>query len=393
MVRLVVLSDLHAHQQEIDAASAPSSLSMRPQHQDKAVNPVIAFPDVLADYDFSPQLIICPGDLGDKNDSIAQQYAWKRLDEVKRKTRANRLIGVVGNHDLDSRRENAFQLPNSNLKALEPTFPLSNKGKSDKYWSDGFVFYQFENACILLVNSCEFHGVSTKAGKEEHLNGKISKDSIEAIRKQIRTHCRDVNILIVHHHIRQHPWLPNENSHIENGPTLLNVLETSGHQWLVIHGHAHLPHISYASTAALSPVIFSAGSVAATLWNVPNRVPRNQAYAIEVVGAAGNGIRGQITAWDWAPYVGWSPAAVSSGLPHESGFGLRPDASAILSQMEEAFSRRGFNYLNWNEVQEQIDSLSYLIPEDRDAAFKALQARGITVHFDSGGNPTIFSRK
>lgn len=275
MLRFVVLSDLHAHQQDIDDASAPSRLSLLPRHQDKAVNPVAAFHTVVTSINFDPHLIVCPGDLGDKNDSVAQQYAWKELEKLKTRLRANRLIGVVGNHDLDSRRTDASQLPNSNLKSLTPTFPLSSKTKSNKYWSDGFVFHEFADACFLLVNSCAFHGIEAKTSVEEHTHGKIPKETIQSIRSQIRFKCKSINALVVHHHIRQHPWLPDETSHIENGPELLDVLSASGHQWLVLHGHAHMPHLGYANANALSPIIFSAGSVSARLWNVPNRLPRS----------------------------------------------------------------------------------------------------------------------
>ncbi|MGR9348684.1 metallophosphoesterase family protein (plasmid) [Rhizobium leguminosarum] len=392
MLRFVVLSDLHAHQKDVDDASAPSRLSSLPRHQDKSTNPIAAFPDVLSNSGFVPHLIVCPGDLGDKNDSVAQDYAWRSLENLKKRLRANRLVGVVGNHDLDSRRADVSLLPNSNLRSLSPTFPLSSKGKSAKYWSDGFVFYDYENTCLLLVNSCAFHGVATTGAAEEHLHGKISKDAIQAIRKQIRQKCKSINVLVVHHHIKQHPWIPDENSHIENGPELLEVLSQTGFQWLVIHGHAHMPNISYADNTPLSPIVFSAGSVSANLWAVPNRFPRNQAYAIDVSGVPGNGLRGRITAWDWAPYVGWSPAAMTSGLPFQSGFGLRPDLSTITTQVDALFTKRASQYLDWATVAAEVDALIYLIPEDRASAFEALRTVGITVHFDAGRNPTIFSR-
>lgn len=392
MLRFVVLSDLHAHQQDIDDASAPSRLSLLPRHQDKAVNPVAAFPEVMTSTKFEPHLIVCPGDLGDKNNSVAQQYAWKELEKLKTRLRANRLIGVVGNHDLDSRRTDASQLPNSNLKSLSPTFPLSSKAKSNKYWSDGFVFYEYADACFLLVNSCAFHGIATNASTGEHMHGKISKDAIQSIRSQIRSKCKSVNVMVVHHHIRQHPWLPNENSHIENGPELLDVLTASGHQWLVLHGHAHMPHLGYATANALSPIIFSAGSVSATLWDVPNHLPRNQAYAVELFPSPGNGLKGRVRTWDWAPYIGWTPAAVTSGLPHECGFGQRPDLSQILASMDAAFAKHGSQYLDWDAVKEEVEALTFLTPDDRETTFAALKDQGVKVHFDKGGNPSIFSR-
>lgn len=390
-MRLLVLSDPHAHQQAVDDASAPSRLSCLAHHKDKTVNPLAALPDAVIQAQFSPQLIVCPGDLGDKNDPVAQDYAWRSLEKVRRRLQANRLIGVVGNHDLDSRRKDSSQLPNSNLRALSPNFPLSSKAASNKYWSDGYVFYEYKEATLLLVNSCSFHGVVANGVPEEHLHGKISKEAIHSIRSQIKSRCKPINILLVHHHIKQHPFMPEENSHIENGPELVDVLRGSGFQWLIIHGHAHLPHISYADSSALSPIVFSAGSVSATLWNVPNRVPRNQAYAIDIHPVPGNGLRGKITAWDWAPYVGWSPAATTSGLPFESGFGLRPNLESIVAEFEALFSAQGVKYLDWSTIKTEIPSVQYLIPEDREATFTALRSSGFIVHFDSGGNPTIVS--
>lgn len=392
MLRFVVLSDLHAHQKEIDDASAPSQLSSLPRNQGKAINPIAAFPQPLSEIDFEPQLVVCPGDLGDKNDASSQQYAWSSLDALKKRLRANRLIGVVGNHDLDSRRGDTSLLPQSNLRSLIPNFPLSSKEKSNKYWADGYVFYEYGECCILLINSCSFHGMITGGSTDEHNHGKISRDTIQRIRSSIRQRCKSINIMVVHHHIRQHPWLPNENSHIQNGPELLDVLTESGYQWLVLHGHAHMPHLGYATTDALSPIIFSAGSVSARLWDVPNKLPRNQAYAIEVAGTSGHELRGRVQSWDWAPYVGWTRSAVTSGLPFECGFGLRPQLSTILTSLIAAFEKHGTQYLEWDIVKKEVGELSYLVPDDRHAAFEVMRSNGVTVHFDVGGNPTVFSR-
>lgn len=391
-LRLVVLSDPHAHQLRIDDASAPSRLSCDPRHQDKSSNPLTAFPEVLAQAEFRPQLIICPGDLADKNNAIAQDHVWRQLEHIKKKTRANRLIGAVGNHDIDSRRANSSDLPNSSLKALSPVFPVNSKAVSDKFWSDGFCFYEYGDACVLLINSCGFHGINSSSGPDEHLHGKISTDALHAIRTQIKSKCRAINMVLVHHHIRQHPWFPNENSHIENGPALLAVLQQTGHRWLVIHGHQHLPDIRYADPTPMSPVIFSAGSLSANLYSVPNRVPRNQAYAVEVQSEDSYDLKGRIWAWDWAPHVGWSPAAQSSGMPYESGFGSHPDIGDIFRRIALLFATNNTTYLSWEAAVRDNPSLSYLIPDDRTAVLEALRDRGLVVHFDSAGSPTILAR-
>ena len=253
--------------------------------------------------------ILCPGDLGDKCNELAQSQAWEALNLLKRKTHARRLIGTVGNHDVDSRRIDTDRRPNDFLIDLAPVFPTTPQTQADRYWRQNFFYMEDRGAglTLLVLNSCCFHGiVSAENAEEEFRRGRISLDTITRIRETVQPRLRHRNVLLVHHHIRQHPWLRGEVSHMENGPALLETLKSTGYQWLVIHGHQHLPNLNYTDGGALSPIVFSAGSVAAETTVVHGRRPRNQLYYIEfdLTGPLTRTLCGRIRAWDWYPYVG-----------------------------------------------------------------------------------------
>ncbi|MGY2810775.1 metallophosphoesterase family protein [Bradyrhizobium sp. USDA 4506] len=282
MFQILVLSDLHLHHGDNESGE-PSYLSSLPRLASPTRNPLTGIPDLLKAHDIRPDWILSPGDLGDKCDQLAQSEAWKLLETVRRKTHSRKLIGSVGNHDVDSRRNDDAGRPNDALLSLNPMFPTTPKRESDRFWREGFVCIQDDLSDINLVvmNSCEFHGVTPAKGKkEEAARGRISTRTIDKFAASLGQKLRSRNILLLHHHIRQHPWLPNENSHLENGAALLEVLKQSGWQWLVIHGHQHLPNLSYSEGGAIAPIVFSAGSLAAPTTVIRSKRPRNQMYCI-----------------------------------------------------------------------------------------------------------------
>src|SRR5207247_8648242 len=67
------------------------------------------------------------------------------------------------------------------------------------------------------------------------------------------------------------------------GAELLQLLSAGDYgEWLVIHGHKHLPKLSYAQGAtAATPVVFAAGSLCACLASRIQAVARNQFYILD----------------------------------------------------------------------------------------------------------------
>jgi 3',5'-cyclic AMP phosphodiesterase CpdA len=394
---ILVLSDLHLHHGDNEAGK-PSYLSSKPALQSPARNPLTGIPDLLAQANIAPQWIVCPGDLGDGCDELAQSHAWQALTQLKRKTRARRLIGTTGNHDVESRRNNSETRPNDFLLALTPTFPTSPRSVSDRYWRDNFVYVEECTADInlLIVNSCAFHGVVAGPGcEEEFRRGRISSETIDRISETIRPKMKRRNLLLVHHHIRQHPWLPGETSHMVNGPALLEVLRNTGAQWLVIHGHQHLPNLSYAEGGEVSPIVFSAGSVAAQTTTVRGKRARNQLYCIQFDLTAPNNsaLQGRMICWDWTPHVGWQMASRDSGLPHSCGFGYRGPLTDLASKIVNHVQQSNHNHIRWSEIVAKFPEVSCLIPEDVETLIECLQKQEAVVDYDRWGVPSAIGTK
>lgn len=283
-VRLLVVSDLHAHQGDPDSPDAPSCLSIDPAYTNELQSPLLAVSTLITDNNLTPDVIICPGDIADRCNAIALSETWRRINEIKTRHKVPALLGTVGNHDLDSRGKRPGRLPEADIKALSPRFPVRDKRLWEQYWLNGFAQFRPDpNWQVLIVNSCLFHGLAKNADIEaEYMRGRLPKDVIDRLRAHFKNGVADTNVLVIHHHVRKHPWRTHDGSHIENGPTLLKVLEDTGRQWLIIHGHEHLPDVSYSSGGSLAPIVFSAGSLAARTYEVEGKRPRNQAYFLEI---------------------------------------------------------------------------------------------------------------
>lgn len=391
MFRMLVVSDLHLHHGDNESGE-PSYLSSLPRLESPTRNPLSGIPDLLKSEQIRPDWILCPGDLGDKCDQLAQSEAWKQLEKVRRRTNSRKLIGSVGNHDVDSRRNSAEYRPNDALLSLSPMFPATPKRESDRFWREGFVCIQNDayDINLTVLNSCEFHGVvSAHGADEESIHGKVSARTIDKLAASLKTKLRGRNILLVHHHVRQHPWLPNESSHLQNGAALLEVLKQTGRQWLVIHGHQHLPNLSYSEGGATAPVVLSAGSIAAPTTVIRSKRPRNQMYCIEFPSGKNANVElfGHIRAWDWYPHLGWQPSHRESGLPHSCGFGFRSIgelAEKVFAQVSTAISGQ----LRWPQVTASLPEIGNLIPDDIDTLINSMESKGALVDYDRWGMPS-----
>jgi hypothetical protein len=175
------------------------------------------------------------------------------------------------------------------------------------------------------------------------------------------------------------------------GMELLDDLRDSGKQWLVIHGHQHVPHLMYADAAPFSPVVLSAGSAAAKTWRVKGGHARNQIHHISIdlskIEEGGSQIFGQITSWAWAFESGWVAAEGTGVIPYKSGFGYRFDPQAVRDTIVAAARAAHPNLLSWEQLTKANEKLHYLLPSDRAALIRMVREKGIKIEVDAFGIP------
>lgn len=365
-LRIAVMSDLHAFS-ESTAGSQPSFYPVSNYPVNPLSHPVSALKQFIHEESISADLLLCPGDIGDKCASQAITQAWSDLHAIGKLLGAKLTLATCGNHDIDSRYLNSNHDARGLLMALKPAFPLDDEALYLNYWAKNYAVIVQPDYRAVLLNSCAFHGAGKESSKElDH--GRISINTLEWLRTSLKaTEPRDVNILLCHHHPKVHPEIDYEDYEVmRGGASLLQLLGTGEFgKWLVIHGHKHHPKIDYASGGGSVPVVFSAGSFSAHLYpELTGRHITNQFYILEVhvEHMASMGLVGQLYAWDWNVGNGWRAALGTNtglGIPRRSGFGANPDVTIVARTIATHFKGR---VTGWSEVMQAIPELPYMLP-------------------------------
>jgi hypothetical protein len=205
-----------------------------------AFHPVTGLSDLIVKQGITADLLLCPGDLGDRADEAGIQYAWRKIQDLGVVLNVKQIISTVGNHDLDSRYTSGRREPSAVLKGLLPSFPVGRRHLNDAFWANHFTIVEGEFWRVIVLNTCALHG--RKATEIER--GVVAPETIAAMRTQLEgAEPKAIGILLCHHHpipldgLRE---LAADYDVMENGGLLLEMLQTlPGNQWIIIHGHKH----------------------------------------------------------------------------------------------------------------------------------------------------------
>jgi hypothetical protein len=278
------------------------------------------------------------------------------------------------------------------LQSLEPKFPGTEEILCDRYWSRNFAVYLEDQVRVVLLNSAAFHGSGRPAeeSEREFTHGRISTRTISALREALSSEDRRINFLVCHHHPA--PFNPVEErdySEMVGGDRLIDLLGSDAFgPWLIIHGHKHYPRIAYATGGPSSPIIFSAGSFSAQLYQKLQGHARNQFYVMEIpvdqLDPMGLDLAGVLRAWDWIRLSGWQPAGERSGLPHRVGFGWREPTRNIAREIAARLPGHG---TIWDkaDLAAALPKISYVRPEDVVSVVRRLKDdHGIIARLEEG---------
>jgi|SRR5665213_3427041 len=381
----MILSDLHAYDArfavKLNAAAPSPSSPGKPSWLDFSNgdsigrHPIDSFLQLIQEKAIRADVLIVPGDICDRANGDALDQAWHALESVRAALYADTVIATAGNHDLDSRyRANSYD-PTAALKALTPPFPVSNPSARADFWAYHMADLTVQSTRFLVINSCAFHG----GAPSEIDHGRISPEALALLRQAVRQpSSAEQNVVICHHH--PHP-MPSNISDCDdrmlNGEGLLDCLDESPDDWLVIHGHRHIAHIAYAAGSAGSPTVLAAASAAVRLDPRLATVTRNQAHLVTLAPAAEPAERrGLIESWNYTPSVGWQSAGDDLGLPHLCGFGYRGSMRALAKSLAAAVAWNG-GPLSWSEVVLSVPEIQFLTPRDFRRVRDCASALGI----------------
>jgi hypothetical protein len=160
------------------------------------------------------------------------------------------------------------------------------------------------------------------------------------------------------------------------GESLLDSLDESDMEWLVIHGHRHLAQLVYASGSASSPIVLAAGSMGVRLDPPLSTLTRNQVHLVTLHDTPNVGeLRGVIETWDYNPGLGWESAGDNAGLPRVCGFGYRGSMHELASRLADEV-RRQAGPLPWADLIARCPEIEFVTPRDLIRIRSLLQQRG-----------------
>lgn len=392
--KVAVMSDLHAYTNTPPGSSAPSHLKANDVTKPAAQHPLFALHTLIREQDISADYLCCPGDLCDKADTQAAQYAWNELQKLAGMMKVRRFFGVTGNHDLDSRylRQGTLD-PKEALRAMNPPYPIPDAENSanNSYWLDHFAFLADDSIRTLLLNTCGTHGHQ----KDEMNHGRIGAQTLDKLHKYMQkdSGVYSINLAICHHHPQQHSELElGEYDFMRDGQQFLELIGSGEFgSWIVIHGHKHHPKITYAAGGNTSPIVFSAGSFS-VLLDPQHGSQQNTFHLLEIeAGTIGSTLRGRALTFEFDFGRGWRPAHEDSAIPYHAGFGFRGDlqqlADGVVAAIPDSPKTIG-------ELASQLPDLQYLLPSDRTYLFDTLRKRhGIGSAFDKHRKETVLYRE
>jgi hypothetical protein len=335
-------------------------------------------------------LLLCPGDLGDKAQRPGVIHGWEMLQRVRAALGDPQLIATTGNHDVTSRPTTPEPMvdPTETLRELKPLYPCDQRELQQAFFSDHFAIVIHDTWRVVTLDTSAHHAT----GDREYDHGRVTSGTRNRLMRDLREQGpRGINILLCHHHPIEYTAIDEpDRSTIIGGALLMSELTAADlGPWVIVHGHKHVPHLSHAPGGGSSPVIFSAGSLTAAFHLDQQAITRNQFYWLEFDYEAARSLSHsaacRFRSWYWIPNLGWMPTDPGSGLPAEGGFGVRGDPVRLANLVREAVSGDPSPALDWNGLISRCPELEFLIPADLEAVAVELERTGWSVRRDANG--------
>jgi hypothetical protein len=358
----LILSDLHAFERLGASDAQPSYLRVSAPDISPGAHPVRGLLDLIAREGIRADVLVSPGDLGDRAEPAAIKYAWEKLHAIGSQVGASLVVAASGNHDLDTRFHSSPFDTKAHLQSLTPPYPLPDRALNNQYWADHYAVWRRDGYRLVVLNSCAFHAQAP----QEIDHGRVSPYTLQRLAADLESDpdCQ-FNILLCHHHPQQQMELQlGELDFMRNGQGLLDLLGSGRFgSWLVVHGHKHLPKLCYAAGGSSSATVLSAGSFSICLYGELQTRARNQLHLVELVPTSNHcySLAGRVRSWQWAAGDGWARATGNSGLPFECGFGCRTSARAVAGAIAKV---AGGKKVAWKAVRAAVPDLEYLVPLD-----------------------------
>jgi predicted phosphodiesterase len=372
-IRIAVITDLHY---TLDESTKPPSF--RPQMANgQAIDPIDKLGEFLIENNITAKWLLCPGDITNHASHEAFVKGWENLRALRDKLSATELIAVTGNHEVQSRAPESMQTVGLVEETVDPVgllqsiidYPAAFPSAPDKrwiYWGRGYEIIEEGDAVVVLINSCHFHITMLP---NEYERGKISEVVLNSFRERVAAlaSTKKFRIVLMHHHPISHPDVDGSGQiDMYNGSKLMEILNESYYEWLIIHGHKHDPRLIRAQGAASPAVVFSAGSFGAALSGALATKTKNQFYILNLESTSNASgtleMRGKVEAYYWSATEWRAAVEYEHGLPNGCGFASNVNIDSIAADIRDHLATLSQSFAKWDEICTAIPTLNYLMP-------------------------------
>lgn len=400
-LRVAVLSDLHYTQAEkgtcLPQAAAAGGLDLMDQLITKFER----------EKQSSADLLVCPGDITDRANPAAFAAGWKQIKRLGQALGVKRVVAATGNHEVQSRSGGPPVAPGNAEHSIDPLEFLINESgypaifqkphQKWVYWGRGYEILHDDASVIVLINSCHYH---VTLQNNEFERGRISDAALRELKFDLDRFAADRPFRIV---VLHHPPLTHEETGLDlgrtpmhNGPALLKLLQDTGLDWIVIHGHKHYHRLVRADGDVNQPFVFGAASFGAMLRGDMASRTRNQFYIITLETGTDplDAVRlsGNIKALHWSNSAWEETDSASMGLPSGCGFtwdSIEP--ASLAAQIRDLLKTSEGHFLEWSEVVASVPKLRFLMPGQLVALKEQLRRAKISLVDDDSLFPRQLS--
>jgi 3',5'-cyclic AMP phosphodiesterase CpdA len=391
-IKIAIVSDLHCHEVKDQKDQRESFLIVGDPQIPIARHPVQSLVKLNDPGRITADVLLCPGDLTNRVSKEGIQNAWFHLLELQRAFRAKLFLSTLGNHDVDSRGPNPFNL----ARTFHPDFPRKTQSQQASFWTNGFFCQTFRKTTeFLVLNTVIDHHDFASAERGTFDAGRIAElKRFFDVRRKLEKPGNPprLKIAMMHHHPVLHSNINyGSNDVLPFGDQLMAVLAENGFQ-IVIHGHRHEPRISRQNVAGKNVIVIAAGSFSAYLKEMSSTT-RNLFHLLEIRSSVGDGeIEGGLKSWEFNQGSGWNRATSRSAMfPHQIGFSsAKPTFNN--SKLISLLKATPYQSIKDDNIYREFPELAIMMPDELEDLQSKLLKQRIKLVFDGEGFPVSVGR-
>jgi len=391
-IRIAIATDLH-----YVCDKTGNSVRYKPQTaQGQAHDLMVKLIEFIHQKSLTADWVLCPGDITNQANHQAFKEGWENLKKLKNALQAQRLVAATGNHEIDSRVQDDSDEAEKFETTIDPVgllqsiddYPASFDGDATKrwiYWGRGYEIIETDDTILVVINSCHFHVTMQPC---EYTRGKISEVALCELNTAISSlaQTKKFRVVLLHHHPIQHQDLEAELGRIDmyNGAKLVELLEKTFLDWVIIHGHKHHPRLITAQGAAAPPFVFAAGTFGAALNGMLATKTKNQFYLLTLEAHLDHvdkyQFKGRVEAYYWSGSEWREATEREHGLPTGCGFARNQQVSDLATKAHQYISNQcetSETYVRWDEMCTVMPALKYLMPGQIEMFKECLARLGV----------------